>query len=83
MYNVLRSITVVGRHHMVYLANSNEIGENEMFNTIVKITVAIAGIAAAGILFVLVLSPNVMDNLFSILIAVVVIIASAVFIARS
>ena len=68
---------------MVYLANSNEIGENEMFNTIVKITVAIAGIAAAGILFVLVLSPNVMDNLFSILIAVVVIIASAVFIARS
>ena len=83
MYNVLRSITVVGRHHMVYLANSNEIGENEMFNTIVKITVAIAGIAAAGILFVLVLSPNVMDNLFNILIAVVVIIASAVFIARS
>ncbi|HKZ42867.1 MAG TPA: hypothetical protein VJ044_18050, partial [Candidatus Hodarchaeales archaeon] len=71
------------RHHMVYLANSNEIGENEMFNTIVKITVAIAGIAAAGILFVLVLSPNVMDNLFNILIAVVVIIASAVFIARS
>jgi len=68
---------------MVYLANSNEIGENEMFNTIVKITVAIAGIAAAGILFVLVLSPNVMDNLFNILIAVVVIIASAVFIARS
>ena len=68
---------------MVYLANSNEIGENEMFNTIVKITVAIAGIAAAGILFVLVLSPNVMDNLFSILIAVVVIIVSAVFIARS
>ena len=83
MYNVFRSITVVGRHHMVYLANSNEIGENEMFNTIVKITVAIAGIAAAGILFVLVLSPNVMDNLFSILIAVVVIIVSAVFIARS
>ena len=83
MYNMLRSITVVGRHHMVYLANSNEIGENEMFNTIVKITVAIAGIAAAGILFVLVLSPNVMDNLFNILIAVVVIIASAVFIARS
>ena len=83
MYNVFRSITVVGRHHMVYLANSNEIGENEMFNTIVKITVAIAGIAAAGILFVLVLSPNVMDNLFNILIAVVVIIASAVFIARS
>jgi len=83
VYNVFRSITVVGRHHMVYLANSNEIGENEMFNTIVKITVAIAGIAAAGILFVLVLSPNVMDNLFNILIAVVVIIASAVFIARS
>jgi len=67
---------------MVYLANSNEIGENEMFNTIVKI-VAIIGISAAGILFVLVASPNPMDNLLNIVIAVIVIILSAIFIARS
>ncbi|HKZ43048.1 MAG TPA: hypothetical protein VJ044_18960 [Candidatus Hodarchaeales archaeon] len=54
-----------------------------MFSTIVKIVVAIIGISAAGILFVLVASPNPMDNLLNIVIAVIVIILSAIFIARS